>query len=545
MRDDAEYAALGLKPTFKKVDPPVGPADAASVISAAAERAPDDEALADPERRYSFAELDIAVEKAAQLFESIGIVAGDRVAASLINRCDLVIAFFAVLRLGAIWVGVNRILPAGDKSYILAHSGARVILTDADTAADLIARHSEFPALSDILIVDRDATDRRWTVALDGPQPGPKTRPAIDPFAPAAIMYTSGTTGSPKGVVHSQHNMVTLVAAASAHNLMSPDVRRGAVLPLTITNVMVLGPLFAFWNARGFVCGQSVKTQALVEWIERENIGNLAAVPTMIYDLLESDLDLPEGFKMGCGGAPLPEPIRLAFLKRHGFHLQQSYGLTEAPTVVTESRHLEPPVGSSGLSLPHLHVTVRNADGDILPVGEVGEVCVAATDQGPWADVYAPSLGYWRDGEKTEVLLRHGVLHTSDLGRFDEGGWLHLADRSSELILRGGSNVYPAEIERVLHSHDGVADCAVVGKPDLRMGMMTVAFIQPAAGAMAAETLTAELKDLCSERLVRYKVPDEWIVIESFPRNAMGKIVKPALRAKLAEESVDNPKTTF
>jgi acyl-CoA synthetase (AMP-forming)/AMP-acid ligase II len=540
MRDDAEYAALGLKPTFKKVDPPVGPADAASVISAAAERAPDDEALADPERRYSFAELDIAVEKAAQLFESIGIVAGDRVAASLINRCDLVIAFFAVLRLGAIWVGVNRILPAGDKSYILAHSGAKVILTDADTAADLIARHSEFPALSDILIVDRDATDRRWTVALDGPQPGPKTRPAIDPFAPAAIMYTSGTTGSPKGVVHSQHNMVTLVAAASAHNLMSPEVRRGAVLPLTITNVMILGPLLAFWNSKGFVCGQSVKTQALIEWIERENIGNLAAVPTMVYDLLESDLDLPEGFKMGCGGAPLPEPIRLAFLKRHGFHLQQSYGLTEAPTVVTESRHLEPPVGSSGLPLPHLHVTIRSVDGEMLPLGEVGEVCVSAVNKGPWAHVYAPSLGYWLDGEKTEALLRHNVLHTSDLGRFDADGWLHLADRSSELILRGGSNVYPAEIERVLHSHEGVADCAVVGKPDLRMGMKTVAFVQPAAGATAAESLTAELKELCSGRLVRYKVPDEWIVVESFPRNAMGKIVKPALRARLAEDPADN-----
>jgi long-chain acyl-CoA synthetase len=127
------------------------------------------------------------------------------------------------------------------------------------------------------------------------------------------------------------------------------------------------------------------------------------------------------------------------------------------------------------------------------------------------------------------------VVHTGDHGRLDGDGWLYIADRSSELILRGGSNVYPAEIERILHMHDGVADCAVVGKPDLRMGMLTVACIQPARPDCDTEALTAELRALCAEKLSRYKIPDDWRFFAEFPRNAMGKVVKPKLRDMVVE----------
>jgi acyl-CoA synthetase (AMP-forming)/AMP-acid ligase II len=149
---------------------------------------------------------------------------------------------------------------------------------------------------------------------------------------------------------------------------------------------------------------------------------------------------------------------------------------------------------------------------------------------GAWAHVYTPPLGYWHDTEKTAALLRGGVVHTGDHGSLDEDGWLTIADRSSELILRGGSNVYPAEIERILHTHDDVADCAIVGKPDLRMGMLTVACILPAREGVDPVRLQEELTALCKEKLVRYKVPDEWRFMDAFPRNAMGKVVKPKLR---------------
>jgi long-chain acyl-CoA synthetase len=180
--------------------------------------------------------------------------------------------------------------------------------------------------------------------------------------------------------------------------------------------------------------------------------------------------------------------------------------------------------------LPHLKLSILDADGRVLPPGEVGEVCLSAVEKGPWAFVYTPPLGYWRDAEKTAALLRGGVVHTGDHGSVDEDGWLTIADRSSELILRGGSNVYPAEIERVLHMHDDVADCAIIGKPDLRMGMLTVACIQFARDDIDQDRLQTELTALCAQNLVRYKVPDEWRFMTSLPRNAMGKVVKPKLR---------------
>lgn len=530
MRDE-EYTAFGLQAPPLRIDPPVGPRDVASIVERAAERCLADEALVDATRRMTFAEVASAVEAAAVLLDRVGVRSGDRVAASLGNENSLVIAFFAAMRLGAVWVGINKILPAGDKRYIIDHSGAKLLLTDSTLAGQIDTLRPELPGLAAVWVIDDAERDGGWPAVMQGGDRTAAPRPEIDPFAPAAIMYTSGTTGVPKGVVHSQHNMVTVPAATTGIGLQAPEARRGSALPLTITNVMILGPVTAFWNFRAFVFGPSTKIEPLVAWMHAEKIGQIAFVPTMVYDLLEADLDLPSDVRLGCGGAPLPQVIRERFRKRYGYDIGTSYGLTEAPTVVALSTDGKaPPVGASGIALPHFELTIRDADGNQMPVGEVGEVCFAAVESGEWAGVYTPALGYWREPEKTAALLKGGVVHSGDHGKLDADGWLTIADRSSELILRGGSNVYPAEIERVLHTHDAVADCAVVGKPDLRMGMLTVACIQPARPGIDEEQLKGELRALCLANLTRYKVPDEWRFMEAFPRNAMGKVVKPKLR---------------
>lgn len=527
---EEEYATFGLQAPPARIDPPGAPRDVAGLIARAAAHCPDAEALVDSRRSYNFRELAEAVTAAAALFDGAGVGAGDRVAASLGNQNDLVIAFFAAMRLGAVWVGINKILPEGDKRHILAHSGAKLLLTDSSLAAQVDALRGDTPDLAHVWMVDDAARDGGWTAAFADAADAIAPLPAIDPFAPAAIMYTSGTTGVPKGVVHSQHNMIVIPAAAFAHGLMTPDARRGSALPLTITNVMILGPVSAFLAYRPFLFAPSIKIDPLIEWIRERRIGQVAFVPTMIYDLLQADLDLPDHFRMSSGGAPLPHAIREAFFERYGYHVSPSYGLTEAPTVVAHSFDAVPPDGASGHALPHLEISIRDAEGRPLATGAVGEVCFGPVRTGPWADVYTPPLGYWREGEKTAALLRGGVVHSGDHGSLDSDGWLTIADRSSDLILRGGSNVYPAEIERVLHAHDGVADCAVVPKPDLRMGMLTVACIQPARSDIDRAVLEAELVALCREKLTRYKIPDEWRFLDSFPRNAMGKIVKPKLR---------------
>lgn len=533
MRDE-EFAALGLQAPRVRIDPPAGPRDVASLIERASAQCPGDEALVDATRRWTFAELARAVESAAALFDAAGVRMGDRIAASLGNESSLVIGFFAAMRLGAVWVGINKILPVGDKRFILTHSGAKLLLTDSSIAPQIDPLRAELPDLADVWLIDDPQRDGGWSAVLSGTGPASAPRPEIDPFAPAAIMYTSGTTGVPKGVVHSQHNMVVVPAASFSHGMQTPDARRGSALPLTITNVMILGPISAFWSCKPFIFGPSAKIGPLIEWMHAERIGQIAFVPTMVYDLLEADLDPPAGVKLGCGGAPLPHVIRQRFLARFGYEIQTSYGLTEAPTVVALSGELAPPEGASGIALPHYELTIRDAEGNILPNGEVGEVCFGPVKTGPWANVYTPPLGYWREPEKTAALLKDGVVHSGDHGRLDDAGWLYIADRSSELILRGGSNVYPAEVERVLHTHPGVADCAVVGKPDLRMGMLTVACILPAQPGLDTDALREELRVLCLDQLSRYKVPDEWRFLDAFPRNAMGKVIKPKLRELVA-----------
>ncbi|HMO75627.1 MAG TPA: class I adenylate-forming enzyme family protein [Sphingopyxis sp.] len=531
---EEEYAALGLQAPSARIDPPGAPRDVAGLIARAAAQCPDDEALVDSRGSYSFRELDAAVTAVASLFDGAGIGAGDRVAASLGNENVLVIAFFAAMRLGAVWVGINKILPEGDKRYILAHSGAKLLLTDSSLAEQVEGLRGDIPDLAHVWLLDAEGQDGGWNAALADAANAVAPTPEIDPFAPAAIMYTSGTTGVPKGVVHSQHNMIVVPAAAFAHGLMTPEARRGSALPLTITNVMILGPVSAFLACKPFLFAPSIKIEPLIEWIAAQRIGQVAFVPTMIYDLLQAGLDLPGHFRMASGGAPLPHAVREAFFKRYGYHVSPSYGLTEAPTVVAHSFDAVPPEGASGHALPHLEISIRDADGNPIPAGTVGEVCFRATQTGDWANVYTPPLGYWREGEKTAALLRGGVVHSGDHGSLDADGWLTIADRSSELILRGGSNVYPAEIERVLHAHDDVADCAVVGKPDLRMGMLTVACVQPARAGIDLAVLEAELVALCRDKLTRYKVPDEWRFLDAFPRNAMGKVVKPKLRELVA-----------
>ncbi len=530
MMTDRDFAVLGLKAPSSRIDPPNGPRDVASLIERAATHWPDHEALDDGKSTYTFSELAHAVAAAASLLTKAGIQSGDRIAASLGNEASLVIAFFAAMRLGAVWVGINKILPSDDKRYILDHSGTKLLLTDSTIKEQVDGLVGNLPSLSAIWYIDTNGQDGGWKEAIANPATSAAPSPEIDPYAPAVIMYTSGTTGVPKGVVHSQHTMIVVPSASFAHGLLQPDARRGSCLPLTITNLMVLGPVASFLTGKPFIFGVSPKIDPLVDWFHAKRVEAISLVPTMVYDLLQTEHVLPSSLVLASGGAPLPEVIREAFFKRFGYHIRTSYGLTEAPTLVAYPISAVAPDGASGQAMPYLDITIRDPDGLILPTGEVGEVCFAATSEGPWAHVYTPPLGYWKDGEKTAALLRDGVVHTGDHGSLDKDGWLTIADRSSELILRGGSNVYPAEIERVLHIHDDVADCAIIGKPDLRMGMLTVACIQPARADVDQDKLKAELRALCAEKLVRYKMPDDWQFIEGFPRNAMGKIVKPKLR---------------
>ena len=505
---------------------PGGPSTVADVLDAGVAAHPDREALVGRHRRYSYAELDAEVDAASAALASVGVGPGDRVAASLPNQTDIVVLFLGSMRRGAVWVGVNPALATPEKRYVLDDTGASVFVTTPDAVDG-----STVPTWT----VDPGDGAGTWVELVEAHRGEAPKRPVIDPHAAAAIAYTSGTTGFPKGAVHSQHNLLWPGAAGREHDPAPPDERHGVVLPLTLLNLQVLGPVFAFCKATTCVCVDRVDPVGLAEWITSERITRLTAVPTMLQDLLtHSDVDpaaLAVLRRPECGGSATPHWFRDLFRERFGHDVYTGYGLTEAPTAVTREMPGDELVpGGSGRALPPVELVIVGDDDRELPVGEVGEICVRARRVGPWAGVYTPFLGYWNRPEATRETLRGGILHTNDLGSLDAGGRLRVHGRRIDVIVRGGANVYPAEVERVLAEHRDVAAAAVFGVPDERLGEVVAAAVQLAPGGAVGED---DLRAHCLASLARYKVPRLWWFVPAMPRTAMGKIRKAELLAEL------------
>ncbi len=504
---------------------------------------PDREALVGRHGRYSYAALDAEANRAAAALAGLGVGAGDRVAACLPNDVDIVIAFLGTLRLGAVWVGVNRPLAGPEKAYLLNDSGARVYLAAPDAASEIAPLRGDIPALEHVVTVDAAARSE----ASQAPKTsgddwaglrratGDPDRPAqasrVDPFSPAAIAYTSGTTGHPKGAVHSHHNVLLPGAVSAATGTYTPDLRQGVVLPLTILNLIVLGPLTAFQVGSTCVAIDRIDAPGLAAWVRDEKVGHFAAVPTIIHDLMThpdvAKEDLASLQRPMVGGADCPEEFRDLYRERFGREVGIGYGMTEAPTAVTSADgtpSAQP--GLCGKALPQIEIQIRDEDDRPLPAGEMGEICVGPSRTGDWAGVYTPMLGYWNRPDATADALRAGVYHTGDVGFLEPDGTLYIRGRRNELILRGGANVYPAEVERVLGEHPSVAAAAVFGLPDPRLGERVVAVVQLEPGAVADEAaLVAHVRS----ELARYKTPDAIRFVDEMPRNAMNKIVKRTL----------------
>jgi long-chain acyl-CoA synthetase len=514
---------------------PAGPGTAARLLDAMLEETPERLALVGRSARYTVAELDNAANRAANALRSLGVKPGDRVAASLPNDADIVVLFLAAMRLGAIWVGINRPLAAPEKAYMLSDAGVRVLLGDSIACTQIEPLRGDLPQLNELVKVDPGSADDVWGGLLADSDDDP-VDVAIDPFTPGAIAYTSGTTGFPKGAVHTQHNMLMPGAVSAFFGSYTEGAVLGVALPLTILNLMILGPAAAYQNGITLVAIDRVDAVGLAEWIENEKISTFAAVPAMVHDLLSHpDVDqsqLASLSGIGVGGADMPDAFRRMYRERFKAPVGTGYGLTEAPTAVTvEDPTIEPVANTCGKALPQVQIHILDEDDNELGVGDVGEVCVGPAEEGPFADMYRPMLGYWNRAEATAVALRNGLLHTGDMGMVDDDGNLYIKDRRNDLIIRGGANVYPAEVERVLHESPDVQACAVIGSPDDRLGERVIAFVQLAGGANADPN---ELRAVCAAHLALYKVPDEITFVPEFDLTPMGKIRKGPLRDSLA-----------
>jgi long-chain acyl-CoA synthetase len=338
----------------------------------------------------------------------------------------------------------------------------------------------------------------------------------------AVILYTSGTTGNPKGVELTQRNIISNTVAGKGDNTNSEQETNVqlAILPLahafglTVSNI-------GYLTGTKFIMHPRFDTNAVLSAIERHHVNAFAGVPAMFVALLYTpDADKYDTSSLRycvSGSAPLPLAVLEGFQKKFGCHILEGYGLSEATTVLT-GHNLNMPVKPGSVGKPIAGVELRIVDEDDRDVatGEVGEIIARG-----------PNImkGYYNMPEATQSTLRNGWLHTGDMGRFDEDGYLYIVERKKDLIIRGGFNIYPRDVEEVLNSHPAVIESAVIGVPSERMGEEVKAFVVR-RGDVDAETLKA----YCREKLANYKTPGEIEFVDLLPRNAVGKIDKKELR---------------
>jgi acyl-CoA synthetase (AMP-forming)/AMP-acid ligase II len=494
--------------------------DATEPLRRAARRWPEREALRAGAHALTFAELDRRVNRLARLLGRTGVGHGDRVATNLANSIEHVVAEMAVLRAGAAWVAINRRLAPPEVAFMLEHSGARVLLTDGEAPPPV----GVLPALEAVYDVSgRDPdVERRLAAETDVPP-----ALAVGEYDVARLRYTSGTTGRPKAAVLTHASALTSLRnlLAELHDLAADDVVLH-VAPLTHASEALLAP--AFWRgARTVICA-GFDPGEVVATIARERVTTVFLVPTMVAALVD------EAERTGdpCaslrtlvyGAAPMPGELLERALERFGPVLLQIYGLSECPFPITTLRkddHLDPRLrGTCGLPTAMNEVRVLGADGEPLEPGAVGQVTV----RGPQM-----MREYWRDPQATVATLVAGWLRSGDVGTCDASGFLTLLDRSDDVIISGGFNVYPREVEVVLEAHPAVLEAAVAAVPHARWGQGVAAWVVCRLGAEVSER---ELIDFCRQRLASYKKPVQVSFVTELPKNTAGKLLRRSLREK-------------
>lgn len=464
----------------------------------------------------------------------LGLRPGDRVSLYLPNCADYVVCFYGAMRAGMLANPINHVLTPREVEYLLRDSGASVLVTTPELGERLSSTVEGLPALT--VITTDLGTDSVIEGALGEAGGGAlgladvlagreRDLPYPDGSAPACLPYSSGTTGRPKGIVHTHDSLsIQAVLSANALQLRAEDVLVQA-LPLVhlYPGNIIMGGLIV---TGGTMVVQPVfEPGGFVDLLSKVRASACAGVPTT-YAMLNrlpdqrlSGLDLGALRVAFSAGAPLPASIQHEFNERFGTApVLDIYGITEAAGSLTCClRYGETPERSCGVPYPRTAIRIVDAEDRDVPVGEVGELIA----RGPQL-----MTEYWQQPEATASTLRGGWLHTGDLARFDDDGFVYIVDRKQDMIITGGYNVYPAEVEDVLQAHPGVALCAVFGVADEIKGEKPWAAVVPTGDGVDSATLDAH----CRESLAAYKVPRRFLIVDDLPRSSIGKLLRAELR---------------
>ena len=504
-------------------------------------RRPDATAVFDAARSRTWRELDERSSRLAHVLTTrYGVVPGDRVTLLVPNRLEVVEVLAAVHKAGAVYVGLNFRFDGDELAGALENAEPRVLLVAGELAASAAAIAAE----QGVPVLDLDASGPEGYEALlaDAPADLPASSRAVPHTGLGCIVYTSGTTGRPKGVTFTHAAMLQHATIACLEYDIGPETRYLIQIPHNSSVNITMAPCLVAGAAIGFADNRAFAPERFAETVHATGTTHTFLVPTQLMRILDQlsaeDTRLSGLTTLGYGSSPIA-PHRLGeLIDRYGPIFIQLYGMAEVASIGTLLRkedHVralsDAPqlLASAGRPSLGLDVLVVDENGAPVPVGERGEVVFA----GPHV-----MSGYHRDPERTGEALAAGRMHSGDIARYDEQGFLYIVDRVKHLIIRGGQNIVPTEIENVLYAHPAVLEAAVVGAPDSEWGERVVAVVSLRESAHATEDELLEF--VRGSALARFKQPEEVRVVDSLPKNPVGKIDKRSVRTRFwgAERAV-------
>lgn len=488
---------------------------------------PEQEALVYYDQRLTYAQLNTMVNQLANGLLKLGIKPGDRILMALNNCPEFIISYFAIMRMRAVVVPVNNQYTSNEIGLIMRDSLPVAVITDAKLAPVFTKLAAEIDVSRGIIVTRSSTTGENLFSFNTILEEGAVTfKPAIQYQRDEVVelLYTSGSTGSPKGAMLTHNNLYSNALTFAQLNYLKPADKSLLVAPAFHAAAQTCVMNASLVSGATLVVHDGwVDPDTLLKAIQDEKITFYFGPPTM-YALL---VNHPETEKYDTsswrtaytGASALSTEIFHNFEKKFGFQITEGYGLTETSPVVTSNPvqgNKKP--GSIGLPIPDVEVKIVDYEDREMPPGEIGEIIV----RGPNV-----MKGYFNREEETSWIMRNGWFHTGDLAYKDSDGYLFIVDRKKDLIIRGGLNIYPREVEEVLYTHPKVFEVAVVGVPDPVMGEEVLAFVLLRNGDKVDPE---ELQEFCRDKLARYKIPRYVRFVENLPKTTSGKLLKGALR---------------
>jgi fatty-acyl-CoA synthase len=508
-----------------------------------ARRVPDSEALVEcaTGRRWTYAELDAEVDRLAKALLAYGLNKGDRVGIWAPNVAEWVVVQYATARVGVVLTNVNPAYRSHELSYVIKQSGMRLLISalrhktsDYRSMCDEVRGgcaelegvvYLDDPSWDDLLARADESSDEALADREEG----------LSFDDPINIQYTSGTTGFPKGATLSHHNILNNGFFVTELISITEQDRMCVPVPFYHCFGMVMANLGATSHGACIVIpAPTFDPVATLEAIQAERCTSVYGVPTMFIAQLDCptfpSYDLTSLRTGIMAGSPCPvEVMKRCITEMHMAEVAISYGMTETSPVSTMTRDdddLERRTETVGRAMPHIEVKVIDPEtGLVVPRGETGELCTRG---------YSVMLGYWQEPEKTaEAVDAAGWMHTGDLAVMRKDGYCAIVGRSKDMVIRGGENIYPREVEEFLYSHPDIADVQVVGVPDPKYGEELAAWVRLRPGV--ADLTAEQVRQFCTGRLAHYKIPRYVVIVEEFPMTVTGKVRKVEMR----ERSVD------